>query len=95
MSCLKTILMSSSSNVFGLVLAIMFALFSAAFLGMSEERGTMSWFARPYFLLPLYVFPTLSILLALLFFTKSKLQFSSIQNQGKTYVSTFRMPLIL
>ena len=66
----------------GAVLAISFAYLSACLLGITEERGTMSWFGRPIFLIPLYVFPTLSIILMLLLATKTKLTSRTVEYQG-------------
>ena len=59
------------------------AFLSATILGMSEENGTMTWFARPYYLLPLYVFPSLALTLILPNLFKEKLSSSVIGIRGK------------
>ena len=52
---------------------------------MSEERGTMTWFARPYFLLPLYVFPTFALKLMFLNMFKENISPCIIGSRGKIY----------
>ena len=48
-SCWKAIVISLFSNVLGAVLSIATAFISTTILGISEEKGTLSWFAAPYF----------------------------------------------
>jgi hypothetical protein len=82
-SCAKAIAVSTLSDLVTLIVCTLVAFATAITLGMSEERGTMTWFARPYFLLPLYVFPTLAANLITLNLFRDKISVNIIGTQGK------------
>ena len=63
------------TNLATFLLSTIFALITATVLTVTNDSGTMTWFARPYFLLPLYIFPSLGVTLIL--FTVFKEAFAS------------------
>ena len=63
------------TNLATFLLCTIFALATATVLTVTNDSGTMTWFARPYFLLPLYIFPSLGV--ALILFTVFKDGFAS------------------
>ena len=74
------------TNLATFLLSTIFALATATVLTVTNDSGTMTWFARPYFLLPLYIFPSLGV--TLISFTVFKKGFASrlIESRGNVAV---------
>ena len=79
---MKAILLSITINFVTIIVSVIVAVATAHILAMSEERGAMAWYARPYFLIPLYVCPTLAVTWIILKFFHEKISSSLLGTRG-------------
>ena len=74
--------MSITINFVTVIASVIVAVASSHILAMSEERGAMAWYARTYFLIPLYVCPTLAVTWIILNFFHEKISSSLLGTRG-------------